>query len=165
MPNKSGSWFRQKERILQKKKKTCSIIYCGLSVGKSAECFSCLPWLCWAVLLSSEQVSDGKTTTHILPFGQLWFRIHLWVSNTQFPHKALSNSGNTKKKGGILCQALARQGHCMYKPICQGTEPPHSSLILNKIHLQCSSDANVHCGRTNNRFVWAERFFLWFIQF
>lgn len=163
MPNKSGSWFRQKERILQKKNLAASFI-----VGYQLEnqlnvfpaCPGCAGLSCWAL----SRLSASWWKNHHTHFA-IWFRIHLWVSNTQFPHKALSNSGNTKKKGGILCQALARQGHCMYKPICQGTEPPHSNLILNKIHLQCSSDANVHCGRTNNRFVWAERFFLWFIQF
>lgn len=74
-------------------------------------------------------------------------------------HTKLSAIQETQKKGGSLCQALARQGHCVYKSICQRTKPSHTSLILNKIHLQCGSDANVHCGRTNNRFVGSESLF------
>lgn len=158
MPNKSGSWFRQKEGILQEKKTMQHHLLWVIS-WKISWMF-CLPALavlgCPAELWAGYQLPDGKTTTHILPFASE----STCGCPTPHSHTKLSAIQEThKKKGGILCQAFARQGHCMHKPICQGTKPPHSSLILNKIHLQCSSDANVHCGRTNNRFVWAERFF------
>lgn len=131
MPTKSGSWFRQKERILKKNNHVTSFI-----VGYQWEnqlnvlfaCPGCVGLPCWA-LGRYQQLPDGKTTTHFLPFGQLWFRIH--PPPVGVPHKALRNSGNTKK-AVILCQALARQGHCEHKSICQGTKPSHTSLISIK---------------------------------
>lgn len=126
-------------------------------------CTGCVGLSCFT-LLSSEQTSASwwkNHHTHFAIWATLWFRIHPPPVAVQhpLPTPSCQQFRKHKKRGGSLCQALARQGHCVYKSICQGTKPSHTSLILNKIHLQCSSDANVHCGRTNNRFVWAERFF------
>lgn len=120
---------------------------------------------CW--VLSRHQHPDGKITTHILPFGQFLVQNPPSTCGCPTPtfHTKLSAIQETQKKGGSLCQALARQGHCVYKSICQRTKPSHTSLILNKIHLQCSSDANVHCGRTNNRFVESESLFYGLFHF
>lgn len=128
-------------------------------------CTGCVGLSCF-ILLSLERLPDGKTTTHILPFGQIFgsqSTLHLWVSNTHFPHEAVSSSGNTKK--GRKSVPSTCQTRPVYKSICQRTKPSHTSLILNKIHLQCSSDANVHCGRTNNRFVGSESLFYGLFNF
>lgn len=167
MPTKSGSWFRQKEEILKKKNLQHHLLW-AIS-GKISWMF-CLPALgvlgCPAELwagISFLMEKPPHTFCHLGSFGSE-STLHLWVSNTQFPHKALSNSGNTKKGRRSVPSS------CQTRPLCLQVHMPGNKTIthkpdFNKIHLQCNSDANVHCGRTNNRFVWAERFFLWFIQF
>lgn len=140
---------------------------------ESAECFACLHWVCWAVLLHpAEFWADisflmEKSPHTFCHLGNFFVQNPPCTCGCPTPtfHTKLSAIQETQKKGGSLCQALARQGHCMYKSICQRTKPSHPSLILNKTHLQCSSDANVHCGRTNNRFVGSESLFYGLFNF
>lgn len=171
MPTKSESWFRQKERIL-KKKKTCNIIYCGLSVGKISWMF-CLPALgvlgCPAELwagISFLMQKPPHTFCHLGNFGSE-STLHLWVSNTHCPHKALSNSGNTKKGEEVCAKHSPDKATARTSPYAR--EQNHHTQAWFWIKSICNAaqmQMFIVAGQTTGLFglrAWV--FFLWFIQF
>lgn len=113
------------------KEKASNIIYCGLSERESAECSACLHWVCWVVLLHPAELWAEigflmEKPPHILPFGQVFgseSTLHLWVSNTHFPHEAVSNSGSTKRGRKSVPST------CQTRPLCVQVHMPENKTI------------------------------------
>lgn len=126
------------------KEKASNTIYYGfISETISWNVFlACSGWVGLSCIYPAEfwyQLPDGKKKNHHTHFA-IWAKLfgsestlHLWVSNTHFPHEAVNNSGNTKIKKKVRKSVPST---CQTRPLRVQVHMPENKTITHKANFE-----------------------------